>query len=590
MLVASLFYMLAVTAFFGAFLLVRKDDTSSHSAAGWIVIHAGVLMWVNTFIAGIYALVGIPVTLVSLAIACILLTVPCVWSIRKKGIQKLNWNAWDFAMIFCIAALAVGIGAYYHTPRLQIRDFTGDSCMHYRYAATASKTGVVKGQMFFAPVNIGVFMSITKPFLRAYQYYKAFVAMGIMMLALSGCAFYAIISDRLQSRVAKVLGLVFSALYMLGYPLHNELMGFNYLGMAVTIVMLMVYFIGLYTNGTMENDWALLILMLGCFSLVMCYMLFAPVIYIALFICLALHSYRREKTSAFVVKALKVFLVPCALGIYFCYFSFFGSRGLSIQNAINTGGGTRGRFYSYLLILLPTTLYFVLTSLKKKEHIEINVFLACVVAFAAAFIGLVFLNKISVYYYSKVPYLVWFVMSIASYYGLGYMLAQDRRSFITCVSMFGCLFLIWALNINGALLQKASQLGYAHYSENYRTVSCGIYDENLYLLPGQPYDLRRIDLFRYIEENCEDETVPLLGDLINYIDVYWCENFTGQDLSAYYYWNMPIEEIINRVTVEKQVRHVAVMYNTSLYNDHIDLWNQFEKVFDNSAGCILEID
>ena len=590
MLTNSILYCLFALFFFCILLFAKKDNTSDHSAAAWIVIHSGVLMWINNMIAGIYALVSIPFTLLSVSVAYFFLSMLGIIYIRKNGIQKYKWCIWDFLFMLFIIGVALSVGIRFHTKKLLICDVTGDSCMHFHYALNVSNHGIVKGEMFFAPVNNGLFISIVKPLVKPYQYYKAFFAMGIMMLALSGCAFYAIISDTMKGLLSRVFGLIVSLLYMLGYPLHNHLMGFCYLGMSITIIALLIFFVKLYLDNVMHNNWAICLMMLGCFSLVMCYMLFAPVIYIALFISLAIGSYKKTSMRCFIKTVLEIFLIPCVLGIYYCYFCFFKGRGLSIGDAITNNGGTRGHFYSHLLILFPATVYYLVTDIKKKQHLELTVFLLCVALFAALFLLLVYTDNISIYYYSKVPYLLWLMMSFSSFYGLKYMLDTDKNAFVSYTMVICFLFFVWVFNINGRLACKANEMGYGLFSEFYRTVSFGIYDDNINLIAGfGPYDLYKVNIFRYITENLKDETVPVLGDFTNYLDVYWCEDFTGKDLSDYYYWTSGIETVVEKIATDKETNYVVLLYNTSAYNDYNTIWQKFDTVFENTAGCILKI-
>ena len=586
---ASIFYAISIIAFFFIFLLVRKDDTSSHSAAAWMVVHAAVIMWINNFFYAVYSLIGIPTTLVSVAVGYLVLSVVGLFCIRRKGVQKLSWRFDDFAFILIIVAVAYGVGLQYHTPHLQICDCSGDICTHYMYAMRLSNTGWIRNEMFYAPVNNGLFISLVKPVLNPSNYYKGFIAMGIMMLALSGCAFYAALCDITKRFVSRLAGLIVSLMYMLGYPLHNELMGFCYLGMSVTIVVLLAYFLRLYIDGTMQNDWAIVMMMLGCFALVMCYMLFAPVVYIALFVTLAIARFKEIGYAGFAKLALKVFLIPCVLGLYYCYFCFFKSRSLSVGNAVVNEGGTRGRFYVYLLILFPGTVYFLISDFRRRKHLGQTVLFCASLLFSIGVLTLVFRHKMSIYYYSKTVYLLWYAMSMTSYLGLKYMLEDDKKAFVSCTSLGLCLFLIWAFNVNDKLAKRA-EAGYAHYAENFRTVSFGIYDENLYLLSViRPYSPAKLDLYNYVRENLNDETIPLLADYINYLDFYWYQNMTGQDTDDYFFLTHDINNLIQRIGVRKETKYVMLLYDTSVYKENTLLWRRYKKVYDNDVGCILKL-
>jgi len=587
---AVLFYLVSAILFFIIITIIKKDDSTNHSTVAWVVIHSGVMMWVNTCIAGIYALVGIPFTLLSVAIAYDVLSGMGIIYIHNKGIQRLKWNTWDLVAVLCIVAVAAYFGLRFNKSASPICDVTGDSCMHFRYALNVSNTGIVKGEMFYAPCNNGLFLSILKPLLEPFEYYRSFFAMAIMMVALAGCAIYAIICDMLKKPMSRLFGLALALMYMLGYPLNNYLMGFCYLGMSVTIVVFLFFFLRMWIDDTMRNNWALGAMMMGCFALVMCYMLFAPIIFIAVFITLVLNEYRRSNLQSFIKIALKVFLVPCILGFYYCYFCFFKGRNLSIGDAIKNNGGTRGHYYSNLLIFLPTTVYFLITDIKQRKHIELTVLTLCVFTFDLIMLALVFLNKISIYYYSKLPYLTWFSCAICSWYGLKYLLEDNKKAFIIHTSFITCLLFVWAFNVNGILNTKSYEMGYGMFVETYRTVSCGAFEDNRVLMNDfGPYSPDRISLFRYIYDNLGNSTVPLLGDLPNYLDVYWCENLTGQDLSDYYFWTAGAENCIQRIAMRKEVDYVTLMYGTQLYEDTAFIWNRYEKVYENEAGCILKI-
>lgn len=588
---SSVIYILVFLMLFSVLFLLKKDNCSHHSAASWLVICAAIFMWINCFIAGIFGLFNIPVTLISLTVIYIIFSVLGFYYIVKHGRQKYSWKISDFVWLLGIVIIAVIVGFYIHTPRLLIADVSGDTCMHYRYAFKVAETGIVKGEMFYAPVNNGIFIALLKPFLFDYQYYKAFVAMGIMMLALSGCVLYAVTSDFMNNRRKNIICFCAGVLYMLGYPLHNELMGFVYLGMSITIVVVLIYLFHLFRKNILDKKWAVVFMMFGCFALVMCYMLFAPFVYIALFISLAVYSFPRYGFKVFVKWALGIFLIPSILAIYYCYFNFFHNRGLAISNAISTNGGTRGRLYSYILVLVPAAIYMVVSDLKKRRFIEVTILLVIVLSCMIGALFLVQIDKFSFYYYTKILYLLWYILFLAGFYGLHNMYHHEKNAFISYMTVITILGVIFISNINQTINTKASETGYGHLAENYRTISFGIYNENNELLHSVgEYDSAKIKLYRYIKDNLSANVVPVLGDIPNYLDVYWCENFTGQDLSDYYYWTNESGDTYNKIVEGKTVQYVLVLYGTSIYQDNKEVWDQFEKVYNTKAGCILKLN
>ena len=586
----SIIYILSSLMLFSVNFLIKKDNCTHHSAASWMVICFAISMWINCFVAGIYGLFNIPVTLISMAIFYIIISVLGINYIRQHGKQRYVWKVFDFIWLICIIVIAVIIGFNIHSSRLLIADVSGDTCMHYRYALKVANTGIVKGEMFFAPVNNGIFIALLKPFLYDYQYYKAFIAMGIMMLALSGCVMYAVTSDLMINNRKKIICFSAGVLYMLGYPLHNELMGFVYLGMSITIVAVLVYIFHLFRKNIMDRKWAVFLMMLGCYALVMCYMLFAPFVYIALFISLALYSFPKYGFKSFVKWSLGIFLVPSILAIYYCYFNFFQNRGLAISNAISTNGGTRGRLYSYILVLVPAAIYMIVSD-HKKRNIEITILLIIVSFCMIGALFLVQIDKFSFYYYTKILYLLWYVLFLAAFYGLQNMFYHEKNAFVSYMIVMGILAVLFGSNINQKIDTKAAESGYGHLAENYRTISFGIYNENMELMRSVgKYDSSKINLFRYIKDNLSGEVVPVLGDIPNYLDVYWCENFTGQDLSDYYYWTDEAGDTYNRIVEGKTVQYVLVLYGTGMYQDNKKIWNKYEKVYKTKSGCILKLN
>ena len=125
----------------------------------------------------------------------------------------------------------------------------------------------------------------------------------------------------------------------------------------------------LYEEACVERKYSIFMLMLGCFGVMTSYMMFAPVTFVAAFVYLMIVTKREGKifTVKNVLLALKVFLLPTVMGLYYCLYGFFISSGTSISGALGNAGGIYTELYMDFFWVIFPVLFMLAYTLKKRR-------------------------------------------------------------------------------------------------------------------------------------------------------------------------------------------------------------------------------
>ena len=72
--------------------------------------------------------------------------------------------------------------------------------------------------------------------LEEIDYFNVFIAFGIFILFLTGAIMFNTLEKYTNSKGGKILALIVSILYVLGYPYNSLLFGFEYLSMGILLL------------------------------------------------------------------------------------------------------------------------------------------------------------------------------------------------------------------------------------------------------------------------------------------------------------------------------------------------------------------
>ena len=131
---------------------------------------------------------------------------------------------------------------------LNIKYETGDPSVHHITSVVFSQEekllnfykddvyGVSQGRKIGSYVNSGIIMQCFENVLDEMDYYNIFIIFGIFVLFLTGAVMYNTLEKFAKFKGGKVIALIVSILYLLGYPYNSLLFGFEYLSMGILLL------------------------------------------------------------------------------------------------------------------------------------------------------------------------------------------------------------------------------------------------------------------------------------------------------------------------------------------------------------------
>jgi hypothetical protein len=445
--------------------------------------------------------------------------------------------------------------------------------------------------MYFSPLLNAILLEIISPFISILKLYKGFILIDFLMLSLSGIIFYITINKFLKNSFMKISGMLVTLFYMLGYPLNNMIFGFFYLGLGVTLICSLFFLIDCFLRNEIELKQITILVGLVTLGIILCYMLFAPVIYLATFICLIFYFFDKKQlfSSQFLKTSLVTLFIPGVIGLYYDYVLFFLQGGRQPAESIQAEGYIYRDLYSNFMLILPIAI-FGLVKIVKKQRNNIATFTFSILL---CFMGVLLIGglngKVSSYYFYKNHYLLWMTLNYLLIIGLFY-LSQYSKAFISIY------FSIWAF------LACINFLGIENkiYDNNYlfdpvikSSTFFDIYNFNKFILDTRPtYDNNKIELYKYVYSNLidhsNDETrIPFAGD---WLDCYWYEAITNQIGNTDRYWTIGSDVFIDEWEAGKLGNYIIVLYDGELNKNYGGYFAGLEKIFENPAGFVATIN
>lgn len=590
-IIKTILYIIAYIFLFYELFGIKKLNKKLNGVVS-LVITFEIILWLNAILAGIINLIRIPVSLLSMSVLYFLLAIVLYFVSKGKEKQFYEWHLVDFMIIFLIILTAVMLGIKQHGNTMQIAYLTSDPALHMEYALEIMESGSLNGKMFFAPLNNGLFISLLSPFFAAEWYYKVFILADIIMFALAGSVFYSVVRTEAHTGKQACFAGIMALIYMLGYPLNNKLFGFVYLGMSVTILMVIIYILQLYYSHEMNDGLSVVLLMLGCNAIVNCYMLFAPVVYFAiLFVVIA-----RYKSKIFSWKAvsqcLGIFLLPCILAIYYCYFNFFVYKNVSVSEAIAAGGGIYAEVYSNFAFFIPFVIYAIIKWMRQRKHIALIIMIICFTLFMLGMLAMVFKGTGSFYYFYKIHHPMWMLVCWITAFGVMKLFKEQWEICFSYLVMVIGLFACMRMGINNKIVEKEAQMGYFVRSNTFFNAGFDVYEYNrLNLNINLKYNPLKLKLFYYVKHNLQNngEITPVLIDINGYADCIWYEDITRMKENEYYVWESSEEDVVTRIFEEKKPEYLLVLYDSPMYEKYKKRIKEYDVVYKNKAGRIVRI-
>jgi len=362
--------------------------------------------------------------------------------------------------------------------------------------------------------------------------------------------------------------------------------GFVYLGIGVTVISYIIYMTNCFISGDLDKNISILLLMMGCFGIFMCYILFMPVVFFAVFFAITVYYIQSKKLISldYVLTQLKVFLLPSILGLFYALCFQFGEDKIQVSSEINMEGFIYRNLFSDFVIFLPFAFYGIITHLSKKKFGAGEFMTFFLALFMAAMLFLGLKGKVSSYYFYKNYYFMFLLVFYFMQLGISYLSKISKTAIVSYASVWAIVAAMAATKldqkINNINLLFAPAVKSSSYFDIY------LYNKSFLDTP-QLFSPDYLNLIKYVINGKLIQTgdVPIFD---YWEKIYWYEAITNQVLPDYYYWIKDFNTIVS--SIKSESHYVVVINNSDYVKRNADYFNSLEKVYENSEGFVAKVN
>lgn len=593
----NIIYILTSLALIISYLLLNKSEKKENLIHS-VIISVILFLTYNIFITQVMFFVHLESTLLNLAIVNIAFSAVFITKeMKTKTIQKYYINKLDIIAVIIILGLAITIVIMNYGTNIAVKHAVTDAATHYfasddfyRYSTLFSResSDTIKWLntpylMTGAYVNTGIFLKLFKGIIDETFFVKLYFIFDMFIWMLSGLLMYTALSTNFKNKKHQRLALVLTIFYMLAYQLNSLFAGFSYLGVGLDIIIGII----IIMKSEIKTNYKISSLFLLNLGIMFSYYYFAPVLFLAEFWYI-LATNKKQNIKIFskqnIFEILIVLVIPGLIGVIY----FIGYPLMQANNkAFDYVGAiaTDGFIYEDLIMnifpyLLLSEVYIIYIAFKKKNTF-IDKLLYLTVIFTLLIYMLMRLEFVSSYYYYKIYYMLFLVLTVSSYEIL--KIFVDKGKNVTII-VSGVL-IIYSFGIFSAMILDKNWFVFDIYLTNGEEIK----DDYALIKDKEFY------LFEYYNNNIN----TMQND-----DTLFCKTKgnTGRDRWVYSITkngNNLTNALTNDkiTTVEKFMENSKYHYFVLLKNDY---GGEYDKVQDevkrynlkiliqNSAGMILE--
>ena len=593
----NIIYILTSLALIISYLLLNKSEKKENLIHS-VIISVILFLTYNIFITQVMFFVHLKSTLLNLAIVNIAFSAVFITKeIKTKTIQKYYINKLDIIAVIIILGLAITIVIMNYGTNIAVKHAVTDAATHYfasddfyRYSTLFSResSDTIKWLntpylMTGAYVNTGIFLKLFKGIIDETFFVKLYFIFDMFIWMLSGLLMYTALSTNFKNKKHQRLALVLTIFYMLAYQLNSLFAGFSYLGVGLDIIIGII----IIMKSEIKTNYKISSLFLLNLGIMFSYYYFAPVLFLAEFWYI-LATNKKQNIKIFskqnIFEILITLVIPGMIGVIY----FIGYPLIQANNkAFDYVGAiaTDGFIYEDLIMnifpyLLLSEVYIIYIAFKKKNTF-IDKLLYLTVIFTLLIYMLMRLEFVSSYYYYKIYYMLFLVLTVSSYEIL--KIFVDKGKNVTII-VSGVL-IIYSFGIFSAMILDKNWFVFDIYLTNGEEIK----DDYALIKDKEFY------LFEYYNNNIN----TMQND-----DTLFCKTTgnTGRDRWVYSITkngNNLTNALTNDkiTTVEKFMENSKYHYFVLLKNDY---GGEYDKVQDevkrynlkiliqNSAGMILE--
>ncbi len=507
---------------------------------------------------------------------------------------------------------------------LSIKYETGDPSLHYLTSKMFAEEDALlnatsgdeiyndlQGRKIGSYVNSGLIMKCFAESLDEVDYYNIFIAFGIFILFLTGVMMYSALEKFAKNRYTKLIALVVSIIFMMGYPLNSLLFGFEYLSLGILVLCTIIHMIYYFEKEELKFHYILIIFALLNFGLFCSYYMFVPFTYSALWIYFCIYNYRKKKkvfckdniiilSVTLLVPFILGYIYHLAPGIYniFCHNTkdaleiAIGYSSNILNNSFSLEGYTYTNYYSNILPFIPLVIYYMIQKYKKKEIFSFDIILigALVIFISILLIGNI-LGKVSEYFIMKNYFALWVILIYVSFLSLIYIFEKDKKITYAIITGYTSLIILCTILINMPITKS---------NQNERIINpAEIFEVNKYIIAKRPKDLEKeeINILKYAKEiiDFSKEKTEIIGDEEQ---IYWAyslleytkhDEMIEEDALKYGGQYVLYKKYIDAIGKIGKSNYIIYFKKNKFYDKmEFILFNNAEIIYQNNYGGILK--
>lgn len=602
-IVQSALFVATYVAAYAVILLAPKTNRPQRTMT-WLAASFFFLMGYDGLVAGICTLAHIPVSTFSQSVGHIILIALLAMSVaRHKKVQMLSFTRMDAIALTLIILVVSLVSIIWFDLEFTPHYILNDPAAHFRRSVDIFEEGTVSG-MYTAWNFIADWIGVIAPFIRFDLYYKIYCAADISFLLFTGLLFYAFASELLKNgRHADIIALIFSVLYILGYPVTCIIWGYCYLTVGISFSIL-IALLCRYVSKELTLPY-LSCLAIALYGLITTYALFAPFLFaLAFYFCLKGAGVGgRVITARTALVGIIVFAIPGLLGCWFFYIDILAPSSVTVSSALAREGGMYRNLYSNLVLFAPlilVTLGSLVRNRTLRDSPEALLFTAMTIAFLIMLIPAYYL-LLSTYYLGKMQFAIWPFALLLAARGASLCFELPAKTLLgayAAVVAFLCIMVTGRIDEKLDILYADTPIGIGTASGYHPYLD--VYRWNFGNLRDSGTISRDVwDIFEHAADHVEQgEEVPLLGAWMYFV---WYRPITMQDDIIDY--NLSSNNDDAALVVEKlmdsDVEYVASVildYGTQGNNNAVEatqlLLSQpgVSIVYQNAGGYIVRIE
>ena len=563
----------------------EKRNGFSLGAVGILLL----IFWVG-LAAGIYGMMGIPLTLVSINVAiAVAVILMWMWVPIKRKISKPIWPIVDVISLVIILGFVMACCVVQFGWKLNLTYGDIDPARYMYSAMTVIRKQIVSGTYLTTLINAWC-MLVGEAFVLPINMYRGMILADILMHLLSMWVFYILLA-KINHGKGRGLNPVISILYFCGYQLYNLVYGafFHWVD-GILIIMFLIYIVWLLEEECISNIEGIVCAVFGLFGLLICYPYFM-IIVIPLFLPEVIVWLKKNLKQVGVIGAIGTIAGIVLLG--FLGWTFAGQRignsfAFLLKDLQAEGLAYKEPYMDFIFFVLVLVAYIGLLLRKKKQNRMFLRMSILALIFMGVWFYLMAQGYLSMYYY-RMYYVLWLIAWIMVAHTV-YILVEEKRilAVVSCSVFYVFMAILSAIGVNQKIYHVNSDL----YMEQKQTSSLfPLYRMNYLSTFSERKNILtelEMELCNQVINKFEDIEVPIIHSVYSHMQANWYQGITGQniynrrlDLDKYSMWEC-LENLQNC-----QTKYLAVIKSDLYYEKYKDyVFDKLDVAYENAEAAI----